>query len=93
MPDRGGGVIKEDLSEKQALKQRTEGGKGGSTLQAKEVVRAKALRQECWNVAEENLEAIWIGAKWVRGKRVGNEVREVRRCKDFGFILSKRWEL
>lgn len=35
------------------------------------------------------LKASWAGAKQMRGKRVGNYVREVKYCKDFGFILSE----
>ena len=52
-------------------------------------MRTKALRCKCWDVSEEKLEASWAGAKCVRRKRVGNEVREVRHWKDSGFALSE----
>lgn len=44
--------------------------------------QGKALRQECRDVSEDKLEASWAGAKWVRGKRVENEDRGMRRWKD-----------
>lgn len=50
--------------------------------------QGKAMRQDCQDVSEDKLEADWPGAKWVRGKRVENEVRGLRHWKNFGFILS-----
>lgn len=40
-------------------------------------------------MSEEKLGTSWVGTKWVRGKRVRNDVRRVRPCKDLDFILSK----